>query len=90
MTKCFQVFTDYASGLELLVCLAQVGHLILTSNLWIDERLMNGVMGSVDAICYNCDDGPTHLLVSVMFRFDGYSGPTLADGTVPICPIRRT
>ena len=42
------------------------------------------------AICYKDSQRPPELPVSVMVRFDEYTGPTLSDGTVPICPLLRT
>ena len=61
--------------------------MMLNSNLLVEEGLVNGAMSRVDTICYNSSDGPLHLLVVVKVHFDGNSGPTLADGIVP---IRRT
>ena len=45
-------------------------------------------MGAVQAICYRTG-GPPDLPIAVMVHFDGYSGPTFPDGTVPITPLRR-
>ena len=57
----------------------------LTSNLWVDVGLVNGAMGTVQAICYR-NGGPPDLPNAVMVCFDSYSGP---DSTVPITPLRR-
>ena len=62
---------------------------MLTSNLWTDAGLVNGGMGTVQAICYQ-SGGPPSLPVTVMVRFDEYWGPTLHDGSVPIVPQRHT
>ena len=74
--------------------LAQGACLLLTSNLWVEEGLVNGAMGILDAIYYNSSNGPFHfksyLTIAIMVRFDGYSGPTLPDGIVPTCPIHKT
>ncbi len=80
---------DDASGLEAVVCLANSARVMLTSNLWIEVGLVNGAMGTVEAVCYR-SGGPPDLPLSVMVKFDHYSGPTLHDGTVPITPLRRT
>ena len=80
---------DDASGLESIICLAQSARVMLTSNLWVEVGLVNGTMGTVNAICYR-SGGPPDLPLAVMVRFDAYAGPTLHDGTVPIIPIRRT
>lgn len=52
--------------------------------------MVNGTLGTVVSICYKDDQRPPDLPVSVMVRFDAYAGPTLSDGTVPICPLLRT
>ena len=80
---------DDASGLEAVVCLAHLARVMLTNSLWVDVGLVNGAMGTIQAICYQTG-GPPALPIAVMVRFDKYSGPTLHDGTVPITPIRRT
>ena len=80
---------DDAGGLEAIICLANLARVMLTSNLWVDVGLVNGAMGTVQAICYQ-SGGPPDLPVAVMVHFDNYSGPTLHDGTVPITPVRRT
>ena len=58
---------------------------MLTSNLW--AGLVNGAIGTVQAICYRTG-GPPDLLIAVIVHFDSYSGPTFPDGTVPIIPLR--
>ena len=81
---------DDAAGLKPVTSLAHGARIMLTANLWVEAGLVNGAMGTVVAICYKTSQSSPHLPVSVMVRFDYYSGPTLPDGTVPICPIRRT
>ena len=80
---------DDAGGLEPVVMLARSARVMLTSNLWVEVGLVNGAMGTVEAICYK-DTTPPHLTVAVMVRFDHYTGPTVHDGTVPITPIRHS
>lgn len=55
--------SDDARG---LACGARV---MLTSNLWMDTGLINGAMGTVQAICYK-SGGPPDLPVAVMVSFD--------------------
>ena len=81
--------SDDASGLEVVVCLAKSARVMLTSNLWVEYGLVNGAMGTIQAICYTTGQ-PPDLPLAVMVKFDSYTGPTLHDGTVPITPLRRT
>ena len=46
---------------------------MLTSSFWIEAGLVNGAVGSMNAICYTSGDGSPHFLVAVMVCFDGYS-----------------
>ena len=80
---------DDAGGLEAVICLANSARVMLTSNLWVNVGLVNGAMGTIQAICYRTG-GPPDLPIAVMVHFDSYSGPTLHDSTVPITPLRRT
>ena len=79
---------DEAGGLEAVVCLAESARVMLTSNLWVDFGLVNGAMGTIEAICY-MTGGPPNLPTAVMVRFHKYSGPSLPTGVVPIVPMRR-
>lgn len=81
---------DDAGGLEPVVCLAKGARVMLSSNLWVDMVLVNGAMGTIQAICYKTDQAPPSLPVAITVLFDHYSGPTLSDGTVPITPLRRS
>ena len=81
---------DDAGGLEPIICIAQGARIMLTSNLWVDTGLVNGAIGTVAAICYRDGQAPSSLPISVMVKFDSYSGPTYPDSTVPICPVRRS
>ena len=59
---------------------------MLISNFWVDVGLVNGAMGTVEVIYYR-SGGPPDLPITVMVRFDSYSGPSFHDGTVPITPL---
>lgn len=80
---------DDAGGLEPVVLLAKSARVMLTSNLWVEVGLVNGAIGTVEAICYR-KGSPPDLPVAIMVHLDHYSGPTLHNGTVPITPLRRT
>ena len=80
--------TDDSGGLESIICIACGAPVMLTSNLWIQAGLVNGAMGSVEAICYRSGvHGRPDLPVAVMVHFNSYHGP---DGTVPIVPVCHT
>ena len=81
---------DDAGDLQPVVCLAKSARVMLSSNLWVDMGLVNGAMGTIQAICYKTGQAPPSLPVAVTVLFDHYSGPTLSDGTVPITPLRRS
>ena len=61
--------------LEVVDCLANSARVMLTSNLWIGVGLVNGAMGTVQA-----------MPIAIMVHFDSYSGSTC---TVAITPRRR-
>jgi len=85
-----KAYNDDAGGLQPVICLAKGARVMLSSNLWVDMGLVNGAMGTVQAICY-CDGGtPPELPIAVTVLLDRYSGSTLPDGIVPITPLRRT
>ncbi len=80
-----------AGGLEPVIFLACKARVMLTANLWVQVGLVNGALGTVVSICYDgADQSPPSLPVAVTVKFDFYTGPTLADGTVPIVPLRHT
>ena len=73
-----------------MICIAHGARVMLSANLWVEVGLVNGTLGTVEAICYEGDQRPSDLPIAVTVKFDSYSGPTLPDGTVPITPLRRT
>ena len=77
--------SEDAGGLDPVVHIAQGVRVMLTSNLWVDTGLVNGTIGTVQAIYYQ-SRGPPDLLTAVMVSFDSYSGPTMHDGSVAIVP----
>lgn len=89
-TNAVKASVDDAGGLQPVICLARGARVMLSSNLWVEMGLVNGAMGTVQAICYHDGSTPPDLPVAVTVLFDSYSGPTLSDGTVPIAPIRHS
>ena len=79
---------DEAGGLEAVTCISESARVMLTSNLWIECGLVNGAIGTIEAICYKTGGLPD-LPTAVMVRFDKYSGPTLPNGVAPFTPLRR-
>ncbi|KAK3922031.1 ATP-dependent DNA helicase [Frankliniella fusca] len=81
---------DAAQGLEKEVRLSKGSRVMLRSNLWLAAGLVNGATGTVVDIIYEPNKAPPNdLPVAVMVRFDKYSGPTMADGSVPIATQLR-
>lgn len=74
---------DDTGGLQPVVMLAKSARVMLTSNLWINVGLVNGSMGTVEAICY-LRGIPPCLSTAVLVHFDHYTGPTMYDGLVPM------
>ena len=81
---------DDAGGLYPVVCLARGARVMLSSNLWVEMGLVNGAMGTIQAICYHEGCSPPDLPMAVTILFDGYTGPTLSNSTVTIPPIRHS
>ena len=80
---------DDAGGLEAVTCQAESARAMLTSNLCIDFGLVNGAMGTIEAICYQTC-GPPSLPTAVIVRLDKYNGPSLPNRVVLITPTRRS
>ena len=57
-TNAAKASSDAASGLEAVVCPAKSAHVMLTSNLWVEVGLVNGAMGTIEAICYRSGGSP--------------------------------
>ncbi|XP_026290476.2 ATP-dependent DNA helicase PIF1-like [Frankliniella occidentalis] len=58
---------------------------MLRSNMWLETGLVNGATGTVVDIVYQPGRAqPEDLPTVVMVKFDNYTGPTVADGLVPV------
>ena len=63
---------------------------MLSPNMWTEQGLVNGSMGTIVAILYR-SGGPPDLPIVVVVRFDKYHGPTWGgERCVPIAPISRS
>ena len=50
--------SDDAGGLEPVICIAHGARVMLSANLWVEVGLVNGALGTVEAICYEGDQRP--------------------------------
>ena len=57
------------------VVLCEGASVMLSSNMWTGQGLVNGSMGTIAAILYR-SGGPPDLPIVVVVRFDKYNGPT--------------
>ena len=73
---------------HVLLCKGQC--VMLTENIWIDTRLVNGALGEVVDNIYEPGCKPPSLPSYITVRFDNYSGPSWDEHdskTIPIVPI---
>ena len=61
---------DDAGGLEPVICIAHGTRVMLAANLWVEVGLVNGALGTVEAICYEGDQQPPDLPIAVTVKFD--------------------
>lgn len=82
---------DYSNNeldLKLLIC--KDSRVILTSNIWVQDGLVNGSLGCIRKIVYEQGIAPPEPPTYVMVEFDNYSRLPFEDHhpkTVPITPI---
>ena len=62
--------SDDAGGLEPVICIAHGARVMLSANLWVEVGLVNGALGTVEAICYEGDQRPPNLPIAVTVKFD--------------------
>ena len=80
----------YEERLEKHVPLCKGKHIMLTKNIWIDTRLVNGALGEVVDSIYEVGCKPPSLPFYVCVQFDNYSGPSWDEHdskTIKIAPI---
>jgi ATP-dependent exoDNAse (exonuclease V) alpha subunit len=82
---------DEADGLDPLLCICLGARVMLTDNIWVENGLVNGSMGTVRDIVWNEGQDPTKdMLTAIMVEVDDYAGPKFP-GTnyIPIFPVTR-
>jgi len=82
---------DEADGLDPELCICLGARVMLTDNLWVENGLVNGSMGTVRDIVWNEGQDPTKdMPVAIMVEVDDYDGPKFP-GTnyIPIFPVTR-
>ena len=60
---------------------------MLTSNLWIEEGLVNGALGYIRNIIYKPVNTPPNPPTYVMVEFDNYFGMSFEDKAPKLIPI---
>ncbi|KAH9316675.1 hypothetical protein KI387_025302, partial [Taxus chinensis] len=72
---------------EVLLCIGQ--RVMLLCNLCVEVGLVNGSIGTIQDIIYTAGSKPPSLPMSVIVRFDNYTGPawdTINPKSIPILP----
>jgi ATP-dependent DNA helicase PIF1 len=87
-----QADSNLACGLERYSTLAIGAKVMLRANLWVEQGLVNGSVGTILHILYE-ELGPPALPSAVICSFPGYTGPPFlpdAPNSFPVTPIQRT
>ena len=82
---------DEADGLEPQLCICLGARVMLTDNIWVENGLVNGTMGTVrDAVWNEGQDATKDMPMAIMVEVDDYDGPKFP-GTnyIPIFPVTR-
>jgi ATP-dependent exoDNAse (exonuclease V) alpha subunit len=82
---------DEADGLDPELCICLGASVMLTDNIWVENGLVNGSMGTVRDIVWNKGQDPTKdMPTAIMVEVDDYEGPKFP-GTnyIPIFPVTR-
>jgi hypothetical protein len=82
---------DEADGLDPELCICLGARVMLTDNLWVENGLVNGSMGTVRDIVWNEGQDPTKdMPVAIMVEVDDYNGPKFPGmNYIPIFPVTR-
>jgi ATP-dependent exoDNAse (exonuclease V) alpha subunit len=82
---------DEADGLDLELCICLGARIMLTDNIWVENGLVNGSMGTVRDVVWNEGQDPIKdMPTAIMVEVDEYDGPKFP-GTnyIPIFPVAR-
>jgi ATP-dependent exoDNAse (exonuclease V) alpha subunit len=81
---------EAAQGLEQKLYFCIGARVMLRSNLWIDQGLVNGSIGTITDIVYAPGKSPpSDPPITVLVKFDHYDGPSL-NGSIPIPTITKS
>ncbi|XP_057846165.2 uncharacterized protein LOC131055866 [Cryptomeria japonica] len=78
--------------LDVDLLLSKNARVMLTSNLWIEAGLVNGVLGNIRKIVYKLGSAPPQPPAYVLVEFDNYSGLPFNDrhpSSIPVLAIER-
>lgn len=85
---------EVTNGLEPVLYLSIGARIMLIFNLWANQGLVNGAMGTIIDIIYELGRSPPSLPTVILLKMDNYKGPTLSisnyNQVVPIRPIKYT
>nr|XP_012152161.1 PREDICTED: ATP-dependent DNA helicase PIF1-like [Megachile rotundata] len=83
-----QASEDEAHGLPAVLQISTGCCVILRQNLCTPHELCNGILGTVTDIVYSPEvEYPLDAVpLCILVEFDGYNGPTVYDGLIPIVP----
>jgi ATP-dependent DNA helicase PIF1 len=82
---------DEADGLDPELCICLGARVMLTDNIWVENGLVNGLIGTVRDVVWNQSQDPTKdMPTAIMVEVDDYEGPKFP-GTnyIPIFPVTR-
>lgn len=82
---------DEADGLDPHLCICLGARVMLTENIWVENGLVNGSMGTVRDIVWREGQDPTKdMPTAIRVEVDDYEGPKFP-GTdyIPIFPVTR-
>ncbi|KID59396.1 ATP-dependent DNA helicase PIF1, partial [Metarhizium hybridum] len=82
---------DEADGLDPQLCMCLGARVMLTENIWVENGLVNGSMGTVRDVVWNEGQDPTKdMPTAIMVEVDDYDSPKFTSTNyIPIFPVTR-